>query len=54
MYQRGAEFGFFQYRNEPWHWEYNPEGFRDTFWNEAADLAPEPEPATPAKRGRKT
>jgi len=53
MYQRGAEFGFFQYRNEPWHWEYNPEGFRDTFWNESPDLAPEPEPAAPAKKGRK-
>jgi LAS superfamily LD-carboxypeptidase LdcB len=51
MYQHGAQFGFYQYRNEPWHWEYNPPGFADTFWAEAADLAPAPEPE-PVKRSR--
>jgi hypothetical protein len=52
MFERGAEFGFYQYRNEPWHWEYNPPGFRETFWAEAADLAPAPEPA-PAHRSKR-
>ena len=31
MLLRGAEFGWFPYGNEPWHWEYNPEDFRDRF-----------------------
>lgn len=25
------EFGFFPYRREPWHWEYNPPGFKERF-----------------------
>ena len=29
---RGEEFGWYPYQNEPWHWEYNPPGFRDIFW----------------------
>ena len=36
MFLRGAEYGWFPYQNEPWHWEYNPEGFRTTFWEEVA------------------
>jgi hypothetical protein len=54
MFQRGAEFGFYQYRNEPWHWEYNPPGFSKTFWAEAPDLAPQPEepPRRRSKRQR--
>jgi hypothetical protein len=36
MFLRGAEFGWFPYQNEPWHWEYNPEGFRAAFWEEVA------------------
>ena len=40
MFEHGAEFGFFQYRNEPWHWEYNPPGFDRTFWADRPDLAP--------------
>jgi len=43
MFMRGASFGFYQYRNEPWHWEYNPEGFRQTFWAEMPLLQPAPE-----------
>lgn len=31
MFLHGAEYGWFPYQNEPWHWEYNPEGFRDRF-----------------------
>lgn len=28
---RGAWFGWYPYGNEPWHWEYNPPGFRDRY-----------------------
>ena len=52
MFQRGAEFGFYQYRNEPWHWEYNPKGFRESFWADMPDLRPAEEVAAP-KPGRK-
>jgi D-alanyl-D-alanine dipeptidase len=31
MVMRGAKFGWFPFGNEPWHWEYNPPGFRDRF-----------------------
>ena len=31
MLLRGAQFGWFPYGHEPWHWEYNPEGFRERF-----------------------
>ena len=34
IYLNGAQFGFFQYRAEPWHWEYNPPGFKTTYWAE--------------------
>jgi len=29
MFLRGEAHGWFPYRREPWHWEYNPPGFRD-------------------------
>jgi D-alanyl-D-alanine carboxypeptidase-like protein len=29
MFLRGEPFGWFPYRKEPWHWEYNPPGFRE-------------------------
>jgi uncharacterized protein YcbK (DUF882 family) len=32
LHLRGHQFGWFPYQNEPWHWEYNPPGFRDIFW----------------------
>ena len=28
---RGAAFGWYPYLHEPWHWEYNPPGFREVF-----------------------
>ena len=34
VYVHGAEHGFFQYQAEPWHWEYNPPGFKERFWAE--------------------
>ncbi|HEY3411516.1 MAG TPA: D-alanyl-D-alanine carboxypeptidase family protein [Armatimonadota bacterium] len=33
MFLRGAAFGWYPYQHEPWHWEYNPPGFRERFWN---------------------
>lgn len=37
---RGEEFGWYPYQNEPWHWEYNPPGFRDIFWADFPGGAP--------------
>jgi hypothetical protein len=31
------------YQNEPWHWEYNPPGFREIFWAEFLGGAPQRE-----------
>jgi hypothetical protein len=31
LFVRGARYGFYPYQNEPWHWEYNPPGFRELF-----------------------
>ena len=54
IFEHGADFGFYQYRREPWHWEYNPDGFREKFWAEAeAGLAPEPEAAKPKAKAKK-
>jgi hypothetical protein len=38
---RGEEFGWYPYQNEPWHWEYNPPGFRDIYWADFPGGAPE-------------
>ena len=32
MFLHGAAFGWYPYQHEPWHWEYNPPGFRERFW----------------------
>jgi hypothetical protein len=38
---RGEEFGWYPYQNEPWHWEYNPPGFRKIYWTDFPGGAPE-------------
>jgi len=38
IFKNGASYGFYQYRQEPWHWEYNPPGFRERFYANAPDL----------------
>jgi hypothetical protein len=38
---RGEEYGWYPYQNEPWHWEYNPPGFREVFWSGFPSGAPE-------------
>jgi LAS superfamily LD-carboxypeptidase LdcB len=40
MMLRGAEFGWFPYQNEPWHWEFNPPNFRQEFHQAAAAAQP--------------
>jgi LAS superfamily LD-carboxypeptidase LdcB len=31
LFMRGSDYGWHPYQNEPWHWEYNPSGFREQF-----------------------
>jgi hypothetical protein len=31
MALNGSRFGWFPYRREPWHWEYNPPGFKERY-----------------------
>ncbi len=33
LFLRGANYGWYPYHNEPWHWEYNPPGFREQFFH---------------------
>ncbi|MBA4146994.1 MAG: D-alanyl-D-alanine carboxypeptidase family protein [Verrucomicrobia bacterium] len=40
---RADEFGWYPYQNEPWHWEYNPPGFREIFWANFPGGAPQRE-----------
>jgi hypothetical protein len=39
----GEEFGWYPYQNEPWHWEFNPPGFRKIYWADFLAGAPERE-----------
>jgi hypothetical protein len=34
LFLRGAAYGWYPLQNEPWHWEYNPPGFREQFRDE--------------------
>jgi D-alanyl-D-alanine carboxypeptidase len=34
MFIHGAQYGFFPLQDEPWHYEYNPAGFRNQFMEE--------------------
>ncbi|MCC6546865.1 D-alanyl-D-alanine carboxypeptidase family protein [Candidatus Sumerlaeota bacterium] len=40
LFLRGEEFGWYPYQNEPWHWEYNPIGFRTLYWSDFPGGAP--------------
>jgi D-alanyl-D-alanine dipeptidase len=43
MFMHGAQYGFFPLQDEPWHYEYNPVGFRQQFMDEfRASQAPAP------------
>jgi hypothetical protein len=64
MALRGREFGWYPYRREPWHWEYNPPGLKARFEHDDAAAAtaaaaraapvsaPAPSPARSASGGR--
>jgi LAS superfamily LD-carboxypeptidase LdcB len=41
LFVRGAPYGWFPYTHEPWHWEYNPMGFRQRFWKDFPGGMPE-------------
>ena len=36
-----GRFGFSTIPREPWHWEYNPPGFREIYWADFPGGAPE-------------
>ncbi|MEO0587694.1 MAG: D-alanyl-D-alanine carboxypeptidase family protein [Planctomycetota bacterium] len=36
----GRDFGWYPFQHEPWHWEFNPPGFRDVFFAEFPDGPP--------------
>jgi hypothetical protein len=46
MFLKGAAHGWFPYSHEPWHWEYNPPGFRDEY-RASIGLEPDPEAEDP-------
>jgi hypothetical protein len=49
LFLHAAEFGWFPWHNEPWHWEYNPPGFKEQFRAALAAFAAD-SAATPASR----
>ncbi len=40
LHLHGYKFGWYPFQHEPWHWEYNPPGFRDVFFEDYPDGAP--------------
>lgn len=40
MFLKGARYGWFPLTPEPWHWEYNPVGFRELFWKDLEAAKP--------------
>lgn len=46
LFAFGDQFGWFPYQVEPWHWEYNPEGFSEAFpsgdWSVTDPFVPPP------------
>ena len=44
LHLRGEAFGWYPFQHEPWHWEFNPAGFREVFFAEFPGGAPELEP----------
>ncbi|QDU71459.1 M15 family metallopeptidase [Mucisphaera calidilacus] len=44
MHLRGERFGWYPFQHEPWHWEFNPPGFREVFFADYPGGAPDMEP----------
>lgn len=42
LFLYGPDHGWYPFTHEPWHWEYNPPGFRETFWSGFPGGAPDP------------
>jgi len=40
LFLRGGAYGWYPYQHEPWHWEYNPSGFRATFFSNWTGAVP--------------
>jgi len=44
LHLRGEAFGWYPFQHEPWHWEFNPHGFREVFFAEFPGGAPKLDP----------
>ncbi len=44
LHLKGEAFGWYPFQHEPWHWEFNPHGFREVFFAEYPGGAPELDP----------
>jgi uncharacterized protein YcbK (DUF882 family) len=51
IFLHGPDYGWFPWHNEPWHWEYNPVGFRDKFQAEFQQWLVD-NPPKPTRRGK--
>ena len=40
LHLHAHKFGWYPFQHEPWHWEYNPPGFRDVFFADFPDGPP--------------
>lgn len=40
LHLHGHKFGWYPFQHEPWHWEYNPRGFREVFFADFPDGPP--------------
>ena len=47
-----SEYGFYPFSNEPWHWEYNPAGYAEKFFESDPTLQAKITEATKRKRRR--
>jgi hypothetical protein len=44
LHLHGDAFGWYPFQHEPWHWEFNPAGFREVFFAQFPGGAPELDP----------
>ena len=47
LHLHGHKFGWFPFQHEPWHWEFNPPGFREVFFADFPDGPPDRTPDNP-------
>lgn len=40
LFLRGEAYGWYPYQHEPWHWEYNPAGFRARYFSHWTGVVP--------------